>query len=87
MGLEGMDVASAQATVGMMRAFGDRVPSLVNQLTTQLTDARWLGSDRDAFMGSWESVVQDAAGVGALLEQLAGELTDAIRRQEQASST
>ncbi len=75
-GFTGMDIAAVRQLATQMRAKADEIEALMAQLTNQLGGTQWVGNDRQAFEGDWNS-----HHCGAL-KNVADALRDAAQRAD-----
>lgn len=86
-GFVGMEVAAVRQLAAQFGARADEIDQLCNQLTSQLANTQWVGSDATRFRSDWSSTHV------AALRNVSNALRDAQRastanadQQEQASA-
>jgi uncharacterized protein YukE len=84
----GMDISEVESLVHNMDARAQELEQLVAQLTSQLESARWVGPDRDNFLGEWNSShVPALRNVAAGLQDAAQRALGNVRAQQEASQS
>ena len=83
----GMDIEAVRQLSAQMKAKGEEIRTLMNQLTTQLQNTQWVGPDRERFLSDWQSQhVAALTRVATGLDDASTAASQNATQQEQASN-
>ena len=88
MSFTGMDISAIRALASQMTNSASEIQNLLQQMTSQLQSASWVGPDRERFVGDWQSThVPALNNVVTALGQAAQLAGQNAQQQETASAT
>jgi uncharacterized protein YukE len=73
----GMNVEEVQALSTQMSSAAQEITSILNQVTSALSNAQWVGPDHDRFVSDWSTLHSQA------LTTVANGLTEASQKASQ----
>jgi len=82
----GMDIAQVRQLSQQMNTKADEIRNIMQQLTSALNSAQWVGPDRERFVGEWQS--QHCAALNNVIQglQAASQTANKNAQEQEAAS-
>jgi uncharacterized protein YukE len=68
--ITGMDIGEIRTLATQMKAKAEEIRTIMNQLSTSINAAPWVGNDRDRFVDEWQS--RHCSSLNAVITSLDG---------------